>query len=370
MERIKVLQIIPTLDQSGAEKQFALLATHLPQDEFDVQCVALTRGGFYSAEIERAGLPLTILNKRTRFDPFCLMRLGRLVEQFKPDVVHSWLFAGNAYSRLAIGRKRPPAVVVSERCVDSWKAGWQKWLDRRQIGSTDILLANSQSVADFYAQLGVPSDKIRMIRNAVEVPEARSGHSRLRDELGLPQETRLVGYVGRLARQKRIRDVIWGMQLLQQITDNVHFVIAGDGPENEAIDDLMEQFDVVRLMHRLGHREDAAEIIRELDVLWLASEFEGQSNSVMEALAAGTPVVCSGIDANRELIEDGENGFVVSVGDSVGFAQFTDRILADPELSKRLARNGQDRMRADFSLDQMVQSHAELYRELAHSVTA
>jgi len=369
MDRIKVLQVIPTLDQSGAEKQFTLLTTHLPSDEFDVHCVALTRAGFYEASIRESHLPLQVLNKRARLDPFCLMRLRRLIQNFEPHIVHSWLFAANAYVRLAVGKSPAPAVVVSERCVDTWKAGWQKWLDRQLIARTNLLIANSQSVANFYQQVGYPADRIQTIHNAVESTDDRPEFSRIRDELGLDPQTRLVGYVGRLARQKRIRDIIWGMHLLQQITDNVHFVVVGDGPENEAIDELLGQFDVAPLVHRLGHRTDASDIIRELDVLWLASEFEGQSNSIMEALAAGVPVVCSDIDANRELVTDGEDGFVVEVGDSVGLAQFTDRILADTELWNRLSLAGRNKMHTKFSLESTIGKHVESYRKLANRVS-
>lgn len=369
MVRIRVLEIIPTLDQSGAEKQFATLASRLPRDRFDVHCVALTRAGPYSELLRSAGVPLKVLHKRLKFDPVCWLRLRRLIAEIQPDVVHSWLFAANAYMRLATGRQRPPAVVVSERCVDSWKAGWQKWLDRRLISVTDRLVANATCVAEFYQDLGYPQDQIVTIPNGVEIPAVNGKPcgeqtQSLRQELGVPEHTRLVGYVGRLARQKRIRDIIWSMQLLQQLTEDVHFVIVGEGPEDQAIDELLEQFDVRSLVHRLGHRADATAIIGQLDTLWLASDFEGQSNSIMEAMAAGVPVVCTDIAPNRELVRDGQTGFVVPVGDCPGFAQFTDRILADQELAQRLGSAARARMQSDFSVQTMVDRHAELYESL------
>jgi len=100
------------------------------------------------------------------------------------------------------------------------------------------------------------------------------------------------------------------------------------------------------------------------NVFWLASEFEGMSNSIMEAMAAGVPVVASDIPPNRELVVDGETGYLVRVGDSVGIAQFTDRILADQALAQRLGTAGRERMRQQFSLDRMVAAHAELYRQV------
>ena len=121
------------------------------------------------------------------------------------------------------------------------------------------------------------------------------------------------------------------------------------------------------LVRFTGHRDDAARLIGLFNVFWLASDFEGMSNSIMEAMAAGVPVVASDIPPNRELVVDGQTGFLVKVGDSVGLAQFADRILADPALAERLGTAGRERMRTEFSVEQMVTRHVELYRQVLAS---
>jgi Glycosyltransferase Family 4 len=124
MPVIKLLLFIPTLDRSGAEKQFSLLATRLPRDEFDVHAVTLTRSGPYESVLRDAGVRLSNLKKRMRVDPVALWRLKSLLDAEQPDILHSWIFAANAYGRLVTGRGPRPKVVVSERCVDSWKSAW------------------------------------------------------------------------------------------------------------------------------------------------------------------------------------------------------------------------------------------------------
>lgn len=368
---IKVVLVIPTLDRSGAEKQFTLLATGLPRDEFDVHAVALTRSGPYAECLRAAGIPLTVLNKRLRFDPIALWRLRTLVRQLNPDVLHSWLFAANAACRLIAPRQPRPQVVVSERCVDSWKSGWQLRLDRRQIRRTARLVANSVGVADFYRDLGVPDDKLVIIPNGIEIPdkpvtgrEAATGRGAVLAELDIPPDARIIGYAGRLARQKRVRDLVWAMQLLKQLTDRVCLLIIGDGPERRRLEGLARHLGCDHLIRFTGHREDAGRLIRLLNVFWLASDFEGMSNSVMEAMAAGVPVIATDILPNRELVLDGETGYLVGVKDAVGFAQFTDRILADDALASRLGTAGRQRMQQNFSVTGMVDAYARLYRDL------
>jgi glycosyltransferase involved in cell wall biosynthesis len=365
MPVIKLLLLIPTLDRSGAEKQFTLLATRLPREEFDVHAVALTRSGPYEAPLREAGIRLTILNKRLRIDPIALWRLRSLVGAEQPDIIHSWIFAANAYARLVTGGRPRPKIIISERCVDSWKSGWQLWLDRRQIGRTTRLVGNSASVAEFYAGLGVPAEKLKVIHNGVEIRTERSAdREQILSEFQVPPQARLIGFVGRLARQKRVHDIIWAMQLLQQLTDRVYLLLVGEGPERNDLIALARHMGCEHLVRFAGARADAPRLIAACNVFWLASEFEGMSNSLMEAMAAGVPVVATDIPPNRELVVDGETGYLVRVGDSVGMAQFTDRILADPALAQRLGTAGRERMRKNFSIDRMVAAHAELYREV------
>jgi glycosyltransferase involved in cell wall biosynthesis len=365
MPVIKLLLLIPTLDRSGAEKQFTLLATRLSREEFDVHAVALTRSGPYEAALRDAGIRLTVLHKRMRVDPIALWRLKSLIDAEQPDIVHSWIFAANAYARLVAGSQPRPKIIVSERCVDSWKSGWQLWLDRRQIGRTTRLVGNSASVAEFYRGLGFPAERTAVIRNGVEIPaEPAADRDRALAEFQIPPGSRVIGFVGRLARQKRVQDIIWAMQLLQQLTDRVYLLLVGDGPERNDLITLARHMGCEHLVRFAGTRADASRLIGLCNVFWLASEFEGMSNSIMEAMAAGVPVVASDIPPNRELVVNGETGYLVRVGDSVGMAQFTDRILADASLAQRLGAAGRERMRDNFSIDRMVAAHAELYREV------
>ena len=368
--RLKVMLLVPTLDQSGAEKQLVLLACRLPPDEFDVHVVALTRSGPLAKELADHGVRLTVLGKKWKFDPFTFWRLRKLIQSEQPDILHTWLFAANAYARLIVGRRMSHRlkIVVSERCVDVWKSGWQLWLDQKLIGRTDRLIGNSHAVAEFYRSIGYPADIVRVIHNGISIPEnVTTDREALLAELEIPVGSPVIGFIGRMARQKRGEDIVFAMALVAILRPDAHLLMIGEGPERDKLMKFARDIGIDNLVRFTGHRADAAKFLSVMDVFWLASDFEGLSNSLMEAMAAGVPCIASDIPPNRELVVDGETGFLVRVGDRVGFQQFTDRLLSDAELARRLGDAGRERMRREFNIDSMVDAHAKLYREVVTS---
>jgi len=362
--KTKILFLIPTLDRSGAEKQLTLLATGLPQDEFDARVVALTRGGPYEETLREQEIDVQILGKRWKFDPWALRRLKRILSDWRPDILHTWLFAANSYGRLAIGRPRDTKVIVSERCVDSWKSRWQLWFDRKLIPKTDLLVGNSQAVADFYSKLGVPEARLRVIHNGVDIPDPpKTSRQQILKELGIPENARVVGYVGRLAPQKRIRDLCWTVELISNLQPEIHFIIIGDGPERQALETFARETQNEDRIHFVGHQAEPARYFPAIEVFWLASNFEGLSNSVMEAMAAGLPVVASDIPPNRELVVPDETGYLVPVEDNVARAKYTNILLEDDDKRAACGAAGRERIRENFSVAGMVEAYAKLYRE-------
>ena len=260
-----------------------------------------------------------------------------------------------------------PKVIVSERCVDSWKSNWQHNVDRRLLPQTSLLVGNSQGVVDFYREKGIPDSILRVVCNGIPIPDTsvcETTRNQLFQEYDLPENAKLIAFVGRLARQKRIEDLLWALQLVRQMDEKIILLLVGDGPEREKLEQLAHQYTITPNVRFLGHRPDVNKLFPLFELFLLASDFEGQSNSIMEAMSYGIPVVASDIQPNRELVIHGETGFLTSVGDCTGFAQYAERILADPELAKQLGTAAQKRMQEEFSVDKMVKGYAALYHEV------
>lgn len=361
----RILHIISTLERSGAEKQLLLLSRGLAQQGFDVHVAALERGGPLTVEFRAAGVPTIVIGKRLVSDPIALARLTRYAVHLGPELVHTWNFTANAYGRVAARAAGVKHVVAGEYAIDRWKGAWAWYVDRLLARSTDRFVTDSAAIRDHYVEHGLPAERFTLIANGVEpAPESNVTRAELLSELKCPVDARLIGVVGSLVPQKRLKDLIWAADLLRVLHDNLRMLVIGDGPERSMLERfarLASDLDHVRF---LGHRDDVWRIMPHLDVLWNGDAAGGQSNAVMEAMAASVPVVASDVPANGELVVHGETGFLVPIAGRAARARATDQIFNDAALKTRLGAAAKQRMAEHFSVDQNVSRHEELYHDI------
>lgn len=361
----RLLFVIPTLDRCGAEKQMVLLATGLPREEYDVHVRALTRGGPLETRLQEAGIPYEVIGKRGKLDPLAYHKLRRDMRELRPDLVQTWLFAANAYGRAAALSAGVPRIVAGERCVDPWKSWHQLAIDRWLARRTDRIVTNSSGVVDFYAARGLLRDKFRVIPNGVELPPpSRLSRDDFLAAFQLPEHARVIATVARLWPQKNVRDVIWAADQLRVFRDDVYLLVIGDGPLRSRLEKYARQIQVTDKVRFLGERDDVPSLLGHLEVVLLASAYEGLPNAVMEAMSAGRPVVATDIAGNRDLVVHGETGYLVPVGSVPDLAKFTNRLLDDPETARRYGEAGRRRVQSAFSVAAMIDGHRRLYDEL------
>lgn len=369
---LKIALVIPTMDRGGAEKQIVLLAIGLARAGHDVRVVLLTRDGPRSESLREAGIEVVLIGKKFKLDPTALVRLTKWLGSWQPDVVHTWLFAANSFGRVAAHRAGVPVIIASERCVDPWKQGWHFFIDRRLQSWTDAITTNSVGVRDFYADHGISPDKFVIIPNGIAPVSANTSLTTIdraaaRQRLEVPEDRKLIVAVGRLWPQKRIRDLIWAAELLGTLRQDTTLVIIGDGPQRDEMlrhRDAVSQPDHVRFA---GNRDDVPQLLPHADAFWIASEYEGQSNAVIEAMQAGVPVIASNIAGNRDLVIDGETGCLFELGDTGKLAEKTHELLNNTELATRISIAAKSRIETEFTIDSMIDAHVALYRRLHHS---
>lgn len=363
--KIRIALVIPTMDRGGAEKQLALLAENLPRDEYEVRVYLLTRDGPRSESLRESGIPVSVIGKRFKADPTALFRLKDEFKSWSPDVVHTWLFAANSFGRAAAVMAKVPVIMASERCVDPWKSWWHFAIDRYLAKRSAAITTNSSGVRDFYINHGIAGESFHVIPNGIP-PATVDAISRTEafDRLGVPPGRKLIIAVGRLWPQKNYRDLIWAAELLACTRDDTTLVIIGDGPQKAELLRFRDSVTIGMHVKFVGARNDVQQVLPHADLFWIGSEYEGQSNAVIEAMQARVPVIASDIPGNRDLVIPGHCGRLVPLGDRAAFARESLDLLDHPEVAAELAATAKARIDCEFTVERMVQGHADLYREL------
>jgi glycosyltransferase involved in cell wall biosynthesis len=365
---LKVLQLIPTLDRSGAEKQMVLLAKGLPRDRFWVEVAALTRLGPLKGELDEAGIPVTLIGKRHKVDPMALGRLIRFLEEKRFDVVQTWIYAADTYGRVASRRAKVPVVVTSEMAVDLWKGRSELAVDRFLSKWTDRIIGNSNAVVDFYRKVGIPPEKLAMIPSGIadeEPPDVAPAEVRV--GLGLEPGCPLILFAGRLAEQKGVDTLLSSLDLLQHVRPDLRTLIVGEGPLRGKLEETARAFRLLedRKVSFLGHREDVPRLLAASDVLVLPSLYEGLPNVVLEAMKFRKPVVATAAPGTTEVVADGVTGLLVPLRDPVNLARAIRRVIEEDGLARTLGEAGWARVELEFGVKLMVERFALLYEQLA-----
>ncbi|MDR2346360.1 MAG: glycosyltransferase [Planctomycetaceae bacterium] len=402
----RILFVIPTLDRSGAEKQLVLLASNLPREEFNVEVAVLTRGGELEDELLKSGIRYHLIGKRFKIDPFAYWRLKEVMCRFQPDIVHTWLFAGNSYGRRAAISCGVKFIIAGERCVDLWKSGYQFCIDRYLERQTNFIVTNSEGVKEFYVRNGLSADKFIVIPNAVVPlcenvnPYSREDfltligvsdslpfgdyipvnnpkynfeietYSPVSNEIVSRRQPYIIGIVARLWAQKRITDALWIFESLRFLDLHFHAVVIGDGPERDMLLRYRDEWGLADCVHFLGHRNDAIRMIPTFDLLLNLSAYEGQSNAILEAMMFGIPVIATDISGNNELVIDGETGILIpDSGNDFrklrrDFVKAVLSLLENEKLRMQMGEAAKKRVIEHFSLEKMIEKHVQLYRSL------
>ena len=357
----RILHIIDSLDYNGSATQLLLLAKGLMQRGCDVHVCALNQHAPRAAEFVTAGIPTAVIPRRWELDPLADWQLARHVRQLKPDVVHTWNAIPGMFGALATKCR----LVVGQYRIRRWRTAWEAFVEHRFSDRVSRYVTDSPTVRDWCVRNGLPAEKFTVIPGGME-PARTSDVSReeLLRKLALPADAKLIGIVGRLVPEKRVKDLIWAADLLRVLHDNLRVLVIGEGPLRAQLEEyarLASDLDHIRF---LGAGDDVWRIMPHLDVLWNGSENVGHSSAILEAMAAGVPVIASDTPTNRELVVENETGYLIPLGNRAGRAaraRLTDRIFTDATLVARLGAGGQRRVAEDFCPERMVENHMHLY---------
>jgi glycosyltransferase involved in cell wall biosynthesis len=312
--------------------------------------------------LTNAGIPLWHLGKRPGFDHRMFLALDRLIREIRPHIVHTHMSVLR-YALPGLLWRQAPVVIhtlhnVAEHETDRL-GRFLRWL---AFGGRVIPVAISREVASSATRVyGLECPAV--IPNGIPVDEYQASpaeRTRWRAQEGFEPNAILFTFVGRLEPQK---NPLLLVEALARLNDSrAHLVLAGEGRFRDAILAEARQRGIAQRVHLLGKRNAVRECLGASDVFVLASDWEGNPLAVMEAMAAGLPVIGTAVGGVPELVKSGEHGILVNRGDGLALANSMRILLNDPEKRKAMAHAAHARARERFDARLMVQSYAALYR--------
>ena len=369
-----LVHVVYRLDTGGMERVLVSLinATH---DRFRHAVISLTGFGALRLEIEHVVVASLSLEKKPGKDWWCYFRFWRALRMLKPDLVQTYNIGTldlPPVARLA-GVHR---LVHAEHGRDATDPGGDnrkyQWLRRWMAPLIRRHVVVSHDLQSWLTErVGIPPSKVTCIANGIDLVKfsrARIGFEP-RKRLGdfAPPGTVLIANVARLDKVKDHEGLIFAFKLLReqagQKNASVRLIIAGEGPQREELERQIVRLGLTESVRLLGNRDDVAQLLAECDVFALSSIAEGMPLTLLEAMAAGLPVVATDVGGVASVVEAGVTGTLVPAGDPHALAEALSAYAADENLRRQHGKAGCARVAAQFSLSTMVSAYIALYDE-------
>ena len=362
---MRVLYYTDSLRLGGKERQLVELLKGLKQrDDMELLLVCMDRGEFYEPDVKALSIPLRYLFRKMRWDPLVIHGFYRVVREFKPDVIHTNSMMSSAYALPIAKLFGVPLINGSIRnCFQNRTLRWK--VERALLSLSDYRIANStaglrsrgflpDSTKNVVIHNGFDLSRVQSLENRHDA--LRRGNGDGRDQVGMIAEFRL---------DKDFKTFLLAALRLLSNRSNVTFVTVGDGETLEAMRELAS--DAGDRIQFLGRRKDVEKITSSFSVGVLATFSEGISNSIMEYMVMAKPVVATDCTGSRELVLEGETGFLVPPQDPAALADRIAYLLDNPDVARRMGQAGRKHIEEHFSLKTMVDKTVDIYEHAIQS---
>jgi sugar transferase (PEP-CTERM/EpsH1 system associated) len=377
-----VLHLVYRFDTGGLENGVVNLINHLPADRFRHAVVALTEvAPAFAARVRRPDVEYVSLHKPPGHGAKVYPRLARLFRQLRPAIVHTRNLAA-LECQVPAWWAGVPARVHGEHGRDvedlDGSSRRHQWIRRLYSPFVHRYVALSQDLQGYLQQrVGIAPRRIAQIYNGVDTarfappPSARPGTRSRPPIAGCPftgPEHWLVGTVGRMQTVKDqtllARAFVRALALAPALRATLRLVMVGDGPLRAQAQAILLEAGAADLAWLPGERSDVPDVMRGLDLFVLPSQAEGISNTILEAMACGCPVLATRVGGNAELVQPGVTGELVPAGDAEAMARALVALASDPAGAARLGQAGRARVEERFSLQAMVGAYQSVYEQV------
>lgn len=367
----RILQFIGGFHQGGSERQATALSCALKSEgTHEIYVATLNNDGVLRAGMDAAGFTEIPTFPLTSFFNANFVRQVRscaaYLKENKIDLVHTHDFYTNVFGMAAASLAGVEAKVASKRETGGMRSRSQDFVEKLAFGRADAIVANSIAVRDHLTARGISSDKINVIYNGIDLSRFESAEIS-RDKFGLPknENIRFVTIVANL--RHAVKNVPMFLRVAKCVADSVpktHFVIAGEGELEAKLKEFAVELGIDKKVHFIGRCSDVPGLLSTSSVCVLTSTAEGFSNSILEYMAAGKPVIATDVGGAAEAVVEGETGYLVESDDDAKMEERLIELLNDDAKATVFGNAGREIVREKFSNDAQLRNTMRLYNSL------
>ncbi len=359
--KLRLFLMMDSLRTGGSERQFALMAGAFRRSPCELYLGCLQRCGKFLEDVGEIGEYPTGGGFLTLRSLRSFGSLVALLRRYRIEVAQSFDFYTNMMLIPAARLARVPVVVASQRQLGDLLTPTQRRVQNIVFHLADCVICNSSAAAAKLAKEGLPSRKLTVISNGLPVEAFQQTSPALPRQPGVMR----IGMIARMNERSK------NHALFLRAAANVsarfplaEFVLVGDGPLRPEWEELAQQLGIAPRTHILGERFDIPAILAAVDVVVSASRTESLSNAILEAMAAGLPVVATRVGGNPELVRERETGLLIAPDDEPALTTALETVLASPQLAREWGENARRIAQANFTLDHARERFEQLYMDL------
>ncbi len=371
-DKITVLLAINRMIIGGAEQQFLEIIKGIYKKRFNIIALTLFAGGDLEEELKSVpDIQYICLNRKSKYNVSNMFTIFQVIRRNKVDIIQPFLTPATFFTLIPAVIYRTPVKIVTERgsMRKSLPRGHRLYLRIEDFFTkyADRVIPNSKSGKAFLISRGIDPANIKVIYNGINLERLTPPPeevTRTRNEMGIGDDEAVVGISASLFPLKDHATFLQAAQEINGVMPHVKFIILGDGPLLESLHDMAKDLGIAPHVLFPGNKTDVGPYLSNFDIACLCSkEPEGCSNSILEAMAMGKPVVATDAGGNQELVEDGKNGLIVPVQNPELLARAIVSLLKNPDLAREMGQHAREIIDSRFSLEGMVSEYESLYEE-------
>jgi glycosyltransferase involved in cell wall biosynthesis len=369
----------------GAEKVGLTLLKHIDSQRYHFRIIALVRpwekrNPFVEA-VHEAGWPIhTIAVARQPRDQGrdyfrvlrCFRQCRALLKKHPVDLVHTNGYFANLIGIPASMSLGLASVSTCHGFIDGdLKLKMYNWLDKKILHKANRIIAVSDSICETLLAEGIRKEKIKVVSNAVQIQdhrETRLNRNIVRSKYRIEDHEVVVGYCGRLSKEKGLIYLIEAAQVLLKQGIPIKLLIIGSGPERSLLEKAASQSGITGNCIFTGFQTNSESLLPAMDIFVLPSMTEGTPMALLEAMAQGLPVVASNVGGIPKIIENQFNGLLIEAGDCRAIADAIDNILQKEDLRVKFGRNAIETIYARYGLEYWCQKMSSIYLQTVNSM--